>query len=97
MKKRTVATIASATLGLTLLGAGVASASTGTNPVEWAQQMSQRAGYGNGTGDPTTCPYYDGTTDPVQDRTRERLMDQSADHDAVQQQLRDRIHVDAAS
>jgi hypothetical protein len=97
MKKRTIATIASATLGLTLLGAGVASAANGTNPVEWTQQMSQRAGFGAGTGDPTTCPYHDGTTDPVQDRTRERLMDQTAEHDAIQLQLRDRIHVDAAS
>ena len=97
MKKRTIAAIASATLGLTVLGAGAASASTGTSPVEWAQQMAQHAGLGIGTGDPSTCPSYDGTADPVQDRTRDRLMDPSTAQDLTQQQLRDRIHVDVTS
>jgi hypothetical protein len=94
MRKRTIAAIASATLGLTVLGAGAASAGTDTAPVEWAQHMAQRAGFGNGTGDPTTCPNHDGSADQVRDRTRDRLMDPDADHDGLQQQTRARIHVD---
>ncbi len=98
MKKRTVAAIAATTLGLTLVGAGAASAATGTVPVEWAQQIAQHYGYGHGygdgTGDPTTCPYYDGTGDMVQERTRaqdqSRLRDQSRiqDQTKVQDQTR---------
>jgi len=103
MKKRTVAAVASATLGLTLLGAGAASASTDTNPVEWAQRMAQQAGFRhgaddttvnrNGTGDPTTCPYNDGTTEAVQQRTRQQLQDPDAAQATSPQQERARIHV----
>ena len=92
MKKRTVAAIAATTLGLTLVGAGAASAATGTVPVEWAQQIVEHYGhghgYGDGTGDPTTCPYYDGTGDMVQERTREHAQDQNRVKD--QAQLQDR-------
>ena len=93
MKKRTVAAIAATTLGLTLVGVGAASAA-GDNAPEWAPQMGQHQVFGNGagnglgTGDPTTCPYYDGTGDMVQERTREHAQDQNRVKD--QAQLQDR-------
>ena len=99
MKKRTVAAVAATTLGLTLLGAGAAVAA-GDNAPEWAPQMGQHqtlgngAGhaYGDGTGDPTTCPYYDGTGDQVQEqlRLRERIHVQDQSKLQDQTQLQDR-------
>jgi hypothetical protein len=70
--------------------------------------MAQHAGFGPGpgygTGDPTTCPNYDGSADQVRERTRlqdksadqtrerTRLQDKTAQQDQVRQQQRDRIH-----
>ena len=95
MKKRTGAAIAATTLSLTLLGAGAAVA-TGDSAPEWAPQMGQHQAFvsdvGVGTGDPTTCPYYDGTGDQVQEqlRLRERIHVQDQSKLQDQTQLQDR-------